>query len=165
MSLGAKILARIRKHPKSEEVSIAGLMHDIGRLVADVFLTEEMIQAIEESQRTSRPLYLVEESTLGASHAEIGRMAAEKWQLPDMIRNAIAYHHPSRDQEAYAITLFIHEVDHLAYQYGFPPIHGEVPMPMDERLLEALQIPLAQFDPIGQVILKEAEEVGAAFGL
>jgi len=166
VALGAKILARIRKHPKSEEAFTAGLMHDIGKVVADMFLTAEFAEAIRKAHIAHKPLDMVEQATMGLNHMEIGRIAAEKWQLPDLIRNAIAFHHtPSGDQDTYPITAFVHVGDHLAHQFGLSCIEGEIPTPIDEAAMESLQIPPAQFKPIGQVLWKEVEEAAAAFGI
>lgn len=77
----------------SEQAYTAGLLHDIGRFV----LFEISARAIEviDTRGWDSPieLPLVEERILGFTHANVGFIAAKKWQLPKELQNVIRDHH------------------------------------------------------------------------
>ncbi|MEW5947513.1 MAG: HDOD domain-containing protein [bacterium] len=112
-SIGCSILARViakQAFPSiAEESFVAGLLHDIGILINDQFFPSDFSKALDLMKEQNLHLYKAEQNVLGFNHASVGRMLAEKWNLPDALLYAIAYHHdplPSRD--FYPITATIH---------------------------------------------------------
>ena len=67
----------------------AGLLHDIGRLLIVVLFPDEFSQIIRE---TSTSLIETERRILGFDHAAFGGMAAQHWNLPVIIQEAIEQH-------------------------------------------------------------------------
>jgi HD-like signal output (HDOD) protein len=112
-SIGVSIMARaIAKKafpPLAEESFVAGLLHDIGVLIFDQFLPNEYGSAIALMHEEKIPLYQAEQKALQITHCDVGRMLAVKWNLPDTLLHAIAYHHnPSPSRDHFAITAVIH---------------------------------------------------------
>lgn len=64
----------------------AGLLHDIGRLVIVVLFPDDFSQIINESAST---LIETERRIVGFDHMEIGGKAAQRWNLPVSIQEAI----------------------------------------------------------------------------
>lgn len=89
----ARFLARKLGYRIAGEAFVAGLMHDIGVLIIAQFFPKEL-DAIRQEQRL-RGLSLVEAEhyVLAATHCEIGAWLAERWNLPEQLINAIAFHH------------------------------------------------------------------------
>jgi putative nucleotidyltransferase with HDIG domain len=77
----------------SEDALIAGLLHDIGKLVMLANFKDEMSAAIKLAQEKSIEPYLAEKEVLGASHGEIGAHLLSLWGLHDQILEAVAFHH------------------------------------------------------------------------
>jgi HD-like signal output (HDOD) protein len=80
----------------AEEAFLAGLLHDIGELLFAVNLPEEYGAVLREArERTAdrAPLWQVESSRLGVSHAEIGAELIAGWSLPVSVVEALALHH------------------------------------------------------------------------
>ena len=77
----------------SEEALMAGLMHDIGKLVMLANFKDEMNTAIKLAHDKSLQPYLAEKEILGASHGEIGAHLLSLWGLHDPILEAVAFHH------------------------------------------------------------------------
>ena len=80
----------------SENALIAGLLHDIGKLVMLASFKEEMNAAIKIAQDKSLQPYVAESVILGANHGEIGAHLLSLWGLHDPILEAVMFHHNPR---------------------------------------------------------------------
>jgi len=77
----------------TEDALIAGLLHDIGKLVMLANFKDEMSAAIKLAQEKSIEPCLAEKEILGANHGEIGAHLLSLWGLHDPILEAVAFHH------------------------------------------------------------------------
>jgi len=78
----------------SDSAFIAGLLHDIGKIVL-MSADDKIIHTISEITRNKqlRSSSILEEISVGVSHAEIGGLIAEKWNFPINLKLAIENHH------------------------------------------------------------------------
>ncbi len=87
----AKLMSR--KLPNSpvnaEEMFVAGLLHDLGKLLLAPFLT----RMGEDLSAGPEPLYLAEERLLGINHQEAGGIVADKWNMKPLVKAVITKHH------------------------------------------------------------------------
>jgi putative nucleotidyltransferase with HDIG domain len=72
---------------------IAGLLHDVGKLVLAEATPEHFARAIAGAKNENRPLFEVEEELTGVSHAEVGACLLSMWGIPYLIVEAVAHHH------------------------------------------------------------------------
>ncbi|MFH1374599.1 MAG: response regulator [bacterium] len=77
----------------SEDALLAGILHDVGKLVMLASFKDEMSTAIRMAQEKSIEPYLAEKEILGANHGEIGAHLLSLWGLHDPILEAVAFHH------------------------------------------------------------------------
>lgn len=109
------IAKRIIPH-ESEEAFIAGIIHDIGKLVVYQYFNEthsHILAAIAEKDT----LYSkVEKNILPISHSEIGYRVAKVWKLPDNLADAVLYHHnpTNAPKQNKTIVEIIHVADVFA---------------------------------------------------
>lgn len=76
-----------------DDAFIAGLQHDIGRLILVANLPERYNKALELAEEKSIPLHLAEYTIFGASHAEVGAYLLGLWGFSGPVIEAVAYHH------------------------------------------------------------------------
>ncbi len=72
---------------------VAGLVHDIGKIMFVHFLPDEYQKCICEFQESGKSPSIIETELIGASHGELGGMLAERWQLPPVLVTIIRNHH------------------------------------------------------------------------
>jgi HD-like signal output (HDOD) protein len=76
-----------------EGAFIAGLLHDIGRLLIAIGLPNEYAEISRLYSETSKSWFACEQEILGFHHAGLSADAMQAWKLPDPIRDAIQLHH------------------------------------------------------------------------
>lgn len=81
----------------AESAFIAGLLHDVGKLILCTVLPAEYAAIIAEVRQANRRVVEVERERLGVSHAEVGAYLIGLWGLGQDIVAAIAGHHQPPD--------------------------------------------------------------------
>ncbi len=78
----------------ADSAFITGLLHDIGKIVL-LSADESIIHTISEITKNKqlRSSSILEEISIGISHAEIGGLIAEKWNFPEDLKMSITNHH------------------------------------------------------------------------
>lgn len=80
-----------------EEYFIAGLLHDIGKLIINLNLQADFLSAVMLAEKKRIPLYLAEREIFGFDHCEVGQKICEKWNLSSGLTNALVLHHNPKD--------------------------------------------------------------------
>ncbi|TWT89472.1 response regulator [Stieleria varia] len=76
---------------------IAGMLHDIGKLVLAANLPTQYSEAIRIAKDEAIPLWQAETRVFRSSHAEVGAHLLGLWGLPNPIVEAVAFHHRPAD--------------------------------------------------------------------
>jgi HD-like signal output (HDOD) protein len=72
---------------------LAGLLHDIGKLLIAVSLPHRCEEILQLQAVTGGTLVEAERSVLGIDHAELSGLAVSRWELSEAIQWAVCYHH------------------------------------------------------------------------
>jgi HD-like signal output (HDOD) protein len=90
----ARLAAKMARLPEDATAAyLAGLLCDVGQLVLSSAAPERLYVTRAEAAQRGVPAYVVERSTWGATHAEIGAYLLGLWGLPFQIVEAVANHH------------------------------------------------------------------------
>ncbi len=125
------------------EAYLAGLLHDIGKLIMSQFLSEDWDCAVEHAAREGRGLASAERTVLGMDHGEVAARLMEAWGFPPAIVEGTRWHHrvadlpqqPQRAHHAEVIAL----ADDICHDFdrGFFPdethAHHHARMYVDHR--------------------------------
>jgi putative nucleotidyltransferase with HDIG domain len=161
-AVGAKAIGAAVRYDKLEELFVAGLLHDIGKIVEMTLRPEDFAQIADRVAGRRLLISAAEMEVLGCTHADIGRLLAERWNLPVKLVNIIAWHHTPTAGGAFAVeSSIVHLADILAraLQLG----SGGDPMvpPVDHAAWELLRLQPASLDGIMAAILGEFEDISS----
>ncbi len=114
-SYGTAVCARVLSHRVmggwESEAYLAGLLHDVGKLVLAAYLPEEFASCIRSAELSGAPLWQVEQTYLSFCHADVGAWLLEGWRIPEPVCRAVRAHHypPSGEQpdDAHLTTVLV----------------------------------------------------------
>ena len=119
-SLSREIAKAARLTPTEiENCYVAGLLHDIGKLILGPFAQKEAAK-FTEMIKSGQEITEIEVELLGFSHAELGRILLDKWKLPRNLVETVQHHHqPENSTYAPRETLAVALADTISNQFGF----------------------------------------------
>jgi putative nucleotidyltransferase with HDIG domain len=113
----------------SSAVVVAGLLHDVGKLVIAERAPDHFARALAGERQDKRPLFTIEEELIGVSHAEVGAYLLSLWGLPSPVVEAVAHHHhPERvPQDRLDMTSVTYISNLLAREQSYQDQDGTSP--------------------------------------
>lgn len=138
-AIGTALCARLlASHgaTQQDQAYIAGLLHDIGRLVLATRFSGHYQAVLALRSATDCYLLDAERACLGLDHALVGAALAQHWKFPQAICLAVAQHHAGDVPDLQPLTQLVHLADALAHALGFSGDDDElVPLVADATVL------------------------------
>lgn len=116
--INARIIGGYKNIQNTERLFVAGMLHDIGRLLLCNYMPELMRYLIEEAGRTRKSLYQVEKEVIGIDHASIAEALFRRWKLPMSLENIVRYHHQPLDSLNRVEASIVHVADVMSIAMG-----------------------------------------------
>jgi HD-like signal output (HDOD) protein len=119
-AVAAGAIAKTTGRGNPEEVTAAGLLHDLGKVVLYKQLPDAFVHVVETAAATKRSFMEVEREELGTDHGEIAGWLVEKWRFPACLAEPIMWHHaPARARTARDETAIVHVANALIRALGY----------------------------------------------
>ncbi len=120
----------------ADQAFIAGMLHDIGKLLLAMNAPTEYRQVLSDSG--VYPAHEIESRLWDVSHSEVGGYVIGIWGLPTAIVDAVFNHHRPSDGsvEGFSPTTAVHIANHLSRDMGL----SHAPAELDMALIGELRL-------------------------
>lgn len=161
VAAGGRHLARVCKlgPDAAEQMFVAGLMHDIGKLLLVPYLNAAMAQQAISAESTCA----LEVKVAGIDHTEAGALVVAKWNLTTELQEVIKAHHCTTHMGSAKAIATIRLADAMAHERGIGYLPGRAPRPQAQRQdLQVLEISPANWDNLRNELAVTMDEAVAA---
>jgi HD-like signal output (HDOD) protein len=94
---------------------MAGLLHDLGRLVLATYSPERYEDVLRHRAQNDCYLLDAERTMLGVDHMMAGSALAAHWKFPLLMQKAIATHHAPDSREPGSLAAIVHLSDCIVH--------------------------------------------------
>ena len=146
----------------------SALLHDIGKIVLNNFVSKEMVNMMELAIKEKLSLVEVERAVFGIDHAELGGIVAENWQFPSMLSNSIKNHHKSPEKFIPNIVAWVrlsNLVYHVYLANSVYSHHREILSNIKQSVLFQFKLKKEDIDQVMTEIPEELKKVEMLFKL
>jgi putative nucleotidyltransferase with HDIG domain len=112
---------KLGKPELEEEAFVAGLLHDIGKVVLNVIDRRKFISVIDIVVEENIAFPEAEKRVFGVTHMEVGKAAAIEWKLPEIYKEIFESHENFTEEvpsDNY-LLLIVAYGNYLAKKYGY----------------------------------------------
>ncbi|SHN50258.1 HDOD domain-containing protein [Desulfovibrio litoralis] len=118
-SQASVIIAKHCSFPMSDEFGVAGLLHDIGKLVIKQQLPDAVDSILKVVLEQKISYYLAEKQVLGITHAQVNLFLCKQWSLPGNLTTGMVFHHdPFSAKEFQEMALVVCLANYYAVKLG-----------------------------------------------
>ncbi len=161
--LAARIIAVYRREPNADRFYLMGMLHDLGRLVLFLNLSEQMQKAISLYEKEGL-LHVAENQTFGTDHAGVGGMLLEVWMLPEMLQEAVSFHHIPNQSSRYPVAAaIVHVADIIAHSMELGTCGERYVPPLNAKAWEILDLPPSLLPSIVEQVDRQTSEAVEMF--
>jgi putative nucleotidyltransferase with HDIG domain len=147
-----------------DEAFVAGLMHDIGKLVLLEHFGEVYAQVVMAAQYGAKPLFMLEQDVLDTDHAVAGHALCLHWKIPATITRAISEHHDENDSAPRTVADLVRNANDLVKAAGIGYGGSHFAELRDSPHLPSRQIAPADLRRLIANLPEEVREAEYAFG-
>lgn len=159
----AQNLARRAHFRGTEEAFVAGLLHDIGKVVMSAYLKAEFAQVLTRVAKGRLTFSDAEREVLGFDDAEVGARLLERWNLPSTLVTAVRYHHaPSQAPES-PLAALVHVADTICLTLGIGLGVDGMAYTLDPNALAMLHLTEDDFEQVASQTCDTLSEAGSIF--
>ena len=143
-----------------EEISTAGLLHDLGKVILRQMMEREFKQIVQIAERRDVLFFVAEKKILGVNHGEIGGWLLQKWALPPKLVEPIVDHHDFRPNRDHAEnTAIVHLADILSHAESFGNGLDRRMPPLAPDALEILKINIDDLRDVMEQMNEELRDI------
>lgn len=162
--IGSRLLAMERRLPKPDKFFVAGLLHDVGRLVLFAQAPKATEEVFQLYQREQLLLQEAEVRVLGYDHQQIAEALMRYWNYPENLVQAVAHHHqPAACELAPVEAAVVHLSDYVVNAMQIGSSGERHVSPLSARAWERLRLPIDVLSSLVENIDEQIEAVQEIF--
>ena len=119
--ISREVATRLKKNELQEEAFVAGLLHDIGKVILNIIDRRKFIQVLDIIGEEDIPFCEAERRVFDIDHMEVGKRAADLWKLPSEYGLIFENHEYFQDisEELDELIYIVSYGNYLAKKYGY----------------------------------------------
>ncbi len=134
-AIATRCLAGYAAFPDAEQAFIAGLIHDLGKVLLDEYLHEDFVRALRLAEEEKLRIREAEQRIFGTDHTQVGGWLARNWNLPEELVAVIEFHHnPTESTVAPRLAALVHLADIIVRMQGYGHA-GDSSNPVIDRMI------------------------------
>ncbi|MBT3922026.1 MAG: HDOD domain-containing protein [Nitrospina sp.] len=167
--LAARAINEVREANEGESIFVAGLLHDVGRLVMCLKVPDQLKIVLDFAKKSGDRWYKAEAKYFGFDHGGVGGALLRTWNLPKKLQEAVAHHHfpasaKNYPQEAAIVNLadrishhIVLDSDHDSQNFSSEKEAWDaVQLSEDFHLPQILEQTISQFEEVSEIFLQTA---------
>jgi putative nucleotidyltransferase with HDIG domain len=140
VAFGSKIISNSKNPDLVKEAHMAGLIHDVGKIILDRFIVEKKEEIESFMEKEEKTFLDAESQYFGFNHAEIASEVCKKWNFPESINHAIKHHHQPGNSDGNELSYILHMADYIAVLSGLGYDSDDILYELEEGTMDHLSI-------------------------
>jgi len=166
----SRAIASALKHEDPDSIYVAGLMHDIGKIVLEshgkVTYSDFVLACKNDKQATLDS----EHDFFGLTHAELGFVFCQQWEIPEHISAIVYCHHQMPNSDSpyakYAMDIAIVSfANYIAWMQGIGSTSENLLPDLDPSVSKSLAIEKLDLELLLKQVDQEMQETREFYGI
>lgn len=139
-------------------VHLAGIVHDMGKILFERYANTEFHQAISSAKTADIPAIKEEARFIGVGHDELGAWLANKWNIGKAVQAAVRWHHDPIScpvEELKPLVKLVHMADYICHNQELGDSGNPSPS-YDHRVREELNLTTERISDLMETVEREA---------
>jgi putative nucleotidyltransferase with HDIG domain len=159
----ARLLASEKVGVSEERLFVAGLLHDLGKLVIFRQIPFSAREAMELSEAKKIPMWQAEREVMGFDHAHVGALLLREWRIPAHLESAVRFHHSPLPSSYTMESSLLNVADSLAIAMNIGKSGSLIVPEIDDDTWAATGLSGGVFQPVVRQGDRQIGDIAAAF--
>jgi len=139
-AVGSELIAKKLNDDRKEEAFIAGLLHDVGKIVLELY-NSNFVREVNDRALLGDERIKTEKQLFGFAHTEIGKELILKWKLPNDLGEHVNCHHNPLESSNKLVTSYVYVADRLGQEnLIYPVIDPEISENLDFEISDPVTL-------------------------
>lgn len=157
-AIAARVIGIQIKHAENEQIFIAGLLHDIGKMVIALTMQNEALKLMEAEKKSPAPETL-EREIFGFTHSELGAELLRAWHFPEALIEPIACHHDYKKASQYSTEATIVYIANTIANNIQASVSRDDDMPLDPQALISIGLNQQEYEAIHEKVYAQLDDI------
>jgi len=154
-----KVLGQKAGVMQQEETFVAGLLHDIGKMIMMKYFPEDFGEVCGYAIDNEKSWSEAEDALLNIGHASVAKAVLRSWNFPSTLIEGVQFHHTPSSGTSYPTLVALTNVaDHISYELEMGAPSSRVQPECDPWSLKEMGMTMPEIMAHKEAILEETNQ-------